>query len=340
MKTAETVQASLMLDVAGLWLDAEDRALLRQPEVGGVILFARNCAEPAQVRELVRSIRQLRPDMLLAIDQEGGRVQRLRQGVVVLPAAGKIARLDSGAAECASAAAWLMATEILACGIDISFAPVLDLDRGHSRVIGDRAFGGDPQRVIELASAWLDGLQAAGMAAVGKHFPGHGWPEADSHVAIPLDERPLAQIRESDMQPFAALAGRLAGIMPAHVIYSAVDSQPAGFSRLWLQQMLRRELGFKGAIFSDDLSMAGAHVAGDITGRIRAAASAGCDMLLVCNDRPAAEQGLSYIQQQGISPSARVEALLSPLARSADTQYRSQPRWQRARQLLQHHHLL
>ncbi|WP_092389602.1 beta-N-acetylhexosaminidase [Halopseudomonas salegens] len=329
-----------MMDVEGLWLTPDDRSLLRQPEVGGVILFARNCAHPSQVRELVRSIRQLRPELLLAIDQEGGRVQRLRQGVLRLPALGRIGGSGEQAGILAEAAAWLMATEMLACGIDISFAPVLDLDRGRSQVIGDRSLGAEPSRVTSLASAYIRGLNAAGMAATGKHFPGHGWAEADSHIAIPGDERPLEVIKASDMQPFAALASQLAGIMPAHVIYSAVDSQPAGFSRFWLQQVLRGELGFGGVIFSDDLSMAGAHVVGDITRRIDAAASAGCDMLLVCNERAAAEQALIHMQQQGYVPSVRAQSLSSPVARAADCNYRSQPRWQDAVQLLKTHYLL
>ena len=293
-----------MLDVAGHWLTAEDRQLLRQPEVGGLILFARNTESPAQVRELVRSIRALRPDMLIAIDQEGGRVQRLRRDVLRLPALGRIAGCEGqDQAQLALSAAWLMATEMLACGIDISFAPVLDLDYGRSQVIGDRSLGGDPQRVSQLGRAYIEGLHQAGMAATGKHFPGHGWAEADSHFDLPVDERTEAQIRQSDLQPFAALAPLLDGIMPAHVVYPAVDSLPAGFSRRWLQDILRRELGFKGVIFSDDLSMAGAHAVGDMTQRVDAALASGGDMLLVCNDRAAAEQALEHAQRIGMQPS-------------------------------------
>lgn len=329
-----------MLDVEGPWLTHEDRQLLRQPEVGGLILFARNCAHPAQVRELVRSIRQVRPDMLVAIDQEGGRVQRLRQGVLRLPALARIATAGDKAEQVAEAAAWLMATEMLACGVDISFAPVLDLERGRSQVIGDRSLGADPVVVTRLARAYIRGLNSAGMAATGKHFPGHGWAEADSHVAIPVDDRTLDVIKRCDMQPFAALASQLAGIIPAHVIYPAVDNRPAGFSSFWLQQILRAELKFAGVIFSDDLSMAGAHVAGDVPQRIDAAASAGCDMLLVCNDRSGAEQALVHMQQQDYIPSTRALALCSPAARAANSEYRGQPRWQRAAQLLKNHHLL
>lgn len=326
-------QGTLMLDLAGTWLTPEDRQLLRQPEVGGMILFARNTESPAQVRELVRSIRALRPDMLIAIDQEGGRVQRLRRDVLRLPALGRIAGCAAAQQEqLAAAAAWLMATEMLACGIDISFAPVLDLDYGRSQVIGDRSLGGDPQQVSRLGKAYIQGLQQAGMAATGKHFPGHGWAEADSHFDLPVDERSEAAIRESDLQPFAALAPLLDGIMPAHVVYPAVDSLPAGFSRRWLQDILRAELGFRGVIFSDDLTMAGAHAVGGMAERVDAALASGCDMLLVCNDRAAAEQALVHAQQIGMQPSLRARGMLARSNPGID--YKAQPRWRQSVELL------
>ncbi len=326
-------QGTLMLDLAGTWLTPEDRQLLRQPEVGGMILFARNTESPAQVRELVRSIRALRPDMLIAIDQEGGRVQRLRRDVLRLPALGRIAGCAAAQQEpLAEAAAWLMATEMLACGIDISFAPVLDLDYGRSQVIGDRSLGGDPQQVSRLGKAYIQGLQQAGMAATGKHFPGHGWAEADSHFDLPVDERSEAAIRESDLQPFAALAPLLDGIMPAHVVYPAVDSLPAGFSRRWLQDILRAELGFRGVIFSDDLTMAGAHAVGGMAERVDAALASGCDMLLVCNDRAAAEQALVHAQQIGMHPSLRARGMLARSNPGID--YKAQPRWRQSVELL------
>jgi len=321
-----------MLDLGGRWLTAEDRQLLRQPEVGGLILFARNTESPQQVRELVRSIRAVRPDMLVAIDQEGGRVQRLRRDVLRLPALGRIAACGEQSETLAEVAAWLMATEMLACGIDISFAPVLDLDYGRSQVIGDRALGGDPQRVADLGRAYIRGLHQAGMAATGKHFPGHGWAEADSHFALPVDERSEEDIRRTDLQPFAALAGLLDGIMPAHVVYPAVDSQPAGFSRRWLQDILRAELGFDGVIFSDDLTMAGAHAVGGMPQRVDAALASGCDMLLVCNDRGAAEQALEHAQRIGMQPSARPRAMLA--RRQVPAEYKAQPRWGQALSLL------
>lgn len=313
-----------MLDIAGTWLSAEDRQILRQPEVAGLILFARNIEHPRQVRELSAAIRALRPDLLLAVDQEGGRVQRLRQGFVRLPAMRAIA--DNANAEVlAEHCGWLMAIEVLAVGLDLSFAPVLDLDHQRSAVVGSRAFEGDARRAARLAGAFIRGMNAAGMAATGKHFPGHGWAEADSHVAIPVDERSLEQIRASDLQPFAQLSKQLAAVMPAHVIYPQVDDQPAGFSRRWLQEILRGELQFTGVIFSDDLSMAGAHVVGDAACRIEAALTAGCDMGLVCNDRAAAELALSALQRlQVVAPPG-----LARMRRQAfpGVEYRQSPRW-------------
>lgn len=318
------LQGSLMVDVAGTWLTAEDRQFLRQPEVGGLIIFARNIESPRQVRELNASIRAIRPDLLLAVDQEGGRVQRLRQGFVRLPAMRAIA--DNPNAEfLAQECGWLMATEVLAVGLDLSFAPVLDLDYQRSAVVGSRSFEGDPLRAALLAGAFIRGMNAAGMAATGKHFPGHGWAQADSHVAIPIDERSLETIRANDLVPFAHLSKQLAAVMPAHVIYPQVDPQPAGFSRRWLQEILRGELGFGGVIFSDDLSMAGAHVAGDAASRIEAALTAGCDMGLVCNDRAAAELALSAAQRMKITAPARLGTMRGQGL--ASTEYRQHPRW-------------
>ncbi|MDH0621940.1 beta-N-acetylhexosaminidase [Pseudomonas chengduensis] len=318
------MQGSLMMDIAGTWLTAEDRQMLRQPEVGGLIIFARNIESPRQVRELCQSIRALRPDLLLAVDQEGGRVQRLRQGFLRLPAMRAIADNDN-AEVLAEHCGWLMATEVLAVGLDLSFAPVLDLDHQRSAVVGSRAFEGDPQRATTLAAAFIRGMHQAGMAATGKHFPGHGWAEADSHVAIPLDERSLDDIRACDMQPFKRLVHELDAVMPAHVIYSQVDEHPAGFSRRWLQDILRGELGFEGVIFSDDLSMAGAHVVGDAGKRIEAALAAGCDMGLVCNDRASAELALSALQRLRVTAPARLERMRG--RGHATTEYRQAPRW-------------
>ncbi|SDH44313.1 beta-N-acetylhexosaminidase [Pseudomonas panipatensis] len=321
------MHGSLMLDIGGTWLTADDRHILRQPEVGGMIIFARNIESPRQVRELCAAVRAIRPDLLLAVDQEGGRVQRLRQGFLRLPAMRAIAD-NANAERLAEQCGWLMATEVLAAGLDLSFAPVLDLDHQRSAVVGSRAFEGDPERAAQLAGAFIRGMHGAGMAATGKHFPGHGWAEADSHVAIPEDERSLAEIRRTDLVPFQRLAGQLDALMPAHVIYPEVDAQPAGFSRRWLQDILRGELGFDGVIFSDDLSMAGAHVVGDAASRIQAALGAGCDMGLVCNDRAAAELALGALQRLKVSPPARLPRMRAKAW--PGTEYKQLPRWQQA----------
>ncbi|MBD9631210.1 beta-N-acetylhexosaminidase [Pseudomonas sp. PDM19] len=321
------MQGSLMLDIGGTWLTAEDRQILRHPEVGGLIIFARNIESPRQVRELMAAIRAVRPDLLLAVDQEGGRVQRLRQGFLRLPAMRAIAD-NANAERLAEQCGWLMATEVLAVGLDLSFAPVLDLDHQRSAVVGSRAFEGNPERAVALAGAFIRGMRAAGMASTGKHFPGHGWAEVDSHVGIPEDERTLEQIRAVDLVPFQRLSGELDALMPAHVIYPQVDPNPAGFSRRWLQDILRGELGFDGVIFSDDLSMAGAHVVGDAANRIEAALSAGCDMGLVCNDRASAELALSALQRLKVSVPQRLQRMRAKAWPGVE--YKQQPRWQQA----------
>lgn len=325
------MQGSLMLDIDGTYLTAADRHLLRQPEVCGVILFARNIEHPQQVRQLCQAIRAVRSDLLIGVDQEGGRVQRLRQGFVALPAMGRLleaAHPEQLAEECG----WLMAWEVLSVGIDFSFAPVLDLNYGRSAVIGLRSFAADADTVVRLAGAFLQGMHAAGMPAVGKHFPGHGWVTADSHVDIPVDERSFAQINQADLQPFKRLKNQLAGMMPAHVIYPQVDSAPAGFSKIWLQDILRQQLGYTGVLFSDDLSMAGAHVAGDAAQRTLAALSAGCNVGLLCNDRAAAELALSRLQVQQVRPCRQLSVMQG--RRIAQHDFQQHPRWQSARQAL------
>ena len=281
----------LMLDVDGCALCGEDRELLAHPAVGGVILFTRNYESPEQVRALVDEIHGLRhPHLLVAVDQEGGRVQRLRDGFTRLPPLGCLGSIfdtdRTRAKHLARVTGWLMATELRAVGIDISFAPVLDLDYGISAIIGNRALHRRPEVVGELATAYQAGMQDAGMAATGKHFPGHGAVAADSHVDLPEDDRRYADIEQWDMVPFRRMIDSgLAAVMMAHIVYTTVDSQPAGFSRIWIQDILRRRLGFQGLVFSDDLSMAGAACAGDFPSRAYAALEAGCDMVLVCNQR-------------------------------------------------------
>jgi beta-N-acetylhexosaminidase len=278
--------------VAGTALTPADRERLLHPLVGGLTLFSRNFADAAQVTRLCGEIHALRdPALLICVDHEGGRVQRFRDGYTRLPPMRRIGQLWDDhpvrGREAARAAGLVMALELKQCGVDLSFAPVLDLDYGASTIIGDRAFHADPRAVGELAGALLDGLTAGGMAGVGKHFPGHGFIAADSHLELPVDARPLAEIEARDLQPFRMLAQRLAGVMPAHVLYPQADERPAGYSRFWLQQVLRERCGFDGAIFSDDLGMLGAAGEGSLGTRAVAAFTAGCDLVLACTPEDA-----------------------------------------------------
>lgn len=292
----------VMLDIQGTALTVEDRELLRHPKVGGIILFSRNYHSMEQLQALLDEVHALRnPRLLVAVDHEGGRVQRFREGFTRLPAVarlGEIYDLDPRQAlRLADLAGWLMAAELRAVGVDFSFAPVLDLGRGLSTVIGDRAFHSTPQVVARLAQAYITGMQRAGMAATGKHFPGHGAVTADSHLALPVDERSFDEIAAEDLYPFRVLIPHgLAGIMPAHVVYPQVDPKPAGFSHFWLQEVLRVRLGFQGVIFSDDLTMVGAASMGDYGARAHAALGAGCDMILVCNQRAGALEVLRALE--------------------------------------------
>jgi len=290
--TSLTVHSPLVIDVAGTELTDADRRRLQDPLVGGVIHFARNWKDRATLSALNREIKALRPDILVCVDQEGGRVQRFRSdGFTRLPpmrALGEMwMREPMQAVQAASACGLVLASELRACGVDFSFAPVLDLDHGDSSVIGDRSFHRDPRVVALLAKSVAHGLLQAGMGSCGKHFPGHGFVKADSHVAIPVDRRSLKAILADDARPFEWLGGTLAAVMPAHVIYAKVDPLPAGFSARWLQAILRGRLGFEGAIFSDDLSMEAArHLRGQQLGfadAALAALGAGCDMALLCN---------------------------------------------------------
>ena len=290
MSAIDLPRGPVMLGVEGCELTKADRVRLAHPRVGGVILFARNFENCAQLAALTAQIHAVRaPLLLIAVDHEGGRVQRFRDGFTAIPPMRTLGELwDRDVAAAAAEARRLgevIARELRAHGIDFSFAPVLDLDFGASSVIGDRALGANPNAVAHLAVCLRQGLHAGGCAAVGKHFPGHGFVKADSHHEVPVDDRPLADLLAHDLVPFAALVkAGMEAVMPAHVIYPAVDALPAGYSRAWLQDILRGRLGFDGVIFSDDLGMAGAHTAGDIVGRADAALAAGCDMVLACNE--------------------------------------------------------
>lgn len=328
---------ALMLDIAGTTLSTEDCELLQAPQVGGLILFGRNIESARQVRDLTDHMRQIRPELLIAVDQEGGRVQRLREGFTRLPPMRLFGQLYAHnpdlAAQHAENCGWLMATEVLAVGIDLSFAPVLDLD-GISQVIGDRSFHAEIQVVTTLSLAFMRGMRRAGMATTGKHFPGHGSVLADSHVAMPVDHRSYEQLEQTDLQPFIQSLSMLDALMPAHVIYPEIDTQPAGFSAIWLKNILREQLGFDGVLFSDDLSMQAAHVAGGADARILAALNAGCDMGLVCNQRHAARQALDALQDYPMPNQSRLERMRGTLGQMAGTQLELGDAWQASKMQL------
>ncbi|MFO8005587.1 beta-N-acetylhexosaminidase [Thioalkalivibrio sp.] len=297
----------VMLGVTGPELTPEDRERLLHPAAGGVILFSRNYLDPTQLKALVAGIRALRrPELLLCVDHEGGRVQRFREGFTELPPMHRIGDVfnydPARGQELARDAGWVLGQELQAVGIDFSFTPVLDRDIGLSEVIGDRAFHERADVIALLGGCLLEGLDEAGMAGVGKHFPGHGSVAADSHLEVPVDPRSLADIEAEDIAAFLPLLPRLGGIMPAHVIYPEVDPGPAGFSGIWLHDLLRMRWGFEGAIFSDDLGMAGAEVAGSPAERAHAALYAGCDMVLICNDFDAADQILETLEGRTPDP--------------------------------------
>lgn len=292
----------LMVDIAGLELTTEDRKVLRHPLVGGVILFTRNYRDPEQVRALCQSILRIKqPRLLLAVDHEGGRVQRFRPGFTLIPPMRTLGRRyesdPAGAKAEAKQHGMTIGRELGLQGIDLPFAPVLDRDCGISTVIGDRAFAAEIASLNALAKSFCQGLAAAGLAATGKHFPGHGAVAADSHHELPVDERSLVALRRTELKPFAtAFKAGLPSLMMAHVRYPKVDELPASLSKIWIRDILRRQMGFQGAVFCDDLSMNGAAVVGDYVHRARLALTAGCDMLPVCNNRPAVLQLLKQLR--------------------------------------------
>jgi len=279
----------VMVDLQGTHLTEEEREMLTHPMVGGVILFTRNYQSIEQLQDLIQQLHQIRsPRLLVAVDQEGGRVQRFRENFTRLPPVSRLGEIyqddPQHARHCSEVTGWLMASELLALGVDISFAPVLDLDYGVSTVIGDRAFHRSPEIVADLAHAYIIGMRKAGMAATGKHFPGHGAVQADSHTELPVDNRSYVDLVNEDLLSFERLIHfDIAALMMAHVVYQPVDDKPASFSRIWIQDILRAQMGFQGAIFSDDLTMVAAHCVGSYKQRAQQAMQAGCDMVLVCN---------------------------------------------------------
>jgi beta-N-acetylhexosaminidase len=315
MRKVRLALGPAVIDVVGPALTDDDRKRLVHPAAGGVILFARNFQDPAQLQALCEDIERLRePALPICVDHEGGRVQRFREGFTAIPPMRQLGRLwdrDREAGRTAArAAAYVIGAELAAHGVDFSFAPVLDLDYGSSSVIGDRALHFDPTAVGALGAGIVQGFADAGMASVGKHFPGHGFAAADSHVDVPRDARAMKELRKKDLVPFdAVIKAGVAAIMPAHVIYGEVDPEPAGYSKYWLQEVLRGQLGFDGLIFSDDLSMEGASTAGGIPERARAALAAGCDMVLLCNDPEGQEKLLESLGDAAMARPDRIEKM-------------------------------
>ena len=327
----------VMTDITGLVLTDDDNKRLQHPLVGGVILFARNFDSPEQLKRLTTSIHAVRePRLPIAVDHEGGRVQRFREGFTAIPPMRALGecwnRSPPDALGMAVSVGYVIGVELMAHGVDFSFAPVLDVDWGESGVIGDRAFHSQPEVISQLARTLMQGLALAGMISVGKHFPGHGYVRADSHHEIPVDERGFDDIWSADMLPFRELAdGAMGAVMPAHVIYPAVDSQPAGFSSKWLKEILRAKMGFDGLIFSDDLSMEGASVAGNVTQRAHAALNAGCDMALICNDAAKADELLAGLSADGVVPSVDLARRLQRITALAATRKVEAARYDAAR---------
>ncbi|MEP6884932.1 MAG: beta-N-acetylhexosaminidase [Gammaproteobacteria bacterium] len=323
----------LMVDIAGTELSAEDVGVLEHPQVGSVILFSRNYRDPAQVASLTAAIRAVRsPHLLIAVDHEGGRVQRFREGFTRLPAARLLGRhFDADRRDglkLAQSVGWLLASELRAVGVDFSFAPCIDLDYGVSEIIGDRAFHSDPDTVAALGVATMLGMREAGMAAVAKHFPGHGAVVADSHVALPVDRREFVDL-EADIRPYRAMIdNNVAGIMGAHVVFPAVDELPASLSQRWISRVLRNEMDFHGCVFADDLTMAGAAAFGDVVARAHLALAAGCDVLPICNDRHSVELALKALGTHVGSAASQARLVRMRARGEAPTDLHANVHWQ------------
>jgi beta-N-acetylhexosaminidase len=335
--SSDTTIGPLMLDLEGLTLTSEEQELLAHPMVGGVIFFARNFADRAQLIALVNSVRAVDDDLLICVDQEGGRVQRFREGFTRIPPMQWLGdKLDAETgADLLHDCGWLMAAEVLSCGLDFSFAPVLDVDRSSCEVIADRSFADDPDVVSKAAGHFIAGMHEAGMAATGKHFPGHGGVRADSHLETPYDNRALDDICQRDIKPFEKLASELDAVMPAHIVFPQIDSAAVGFSSFWLQKMLREKLGFDGVIFSDDLSMKGADVAGGYADKARSALSAGCDMVLVCNDRQGALEVLDFLESEAASGRNWTSTRLAKMRRRESWDWETLEGSERRREIIQ-----
>ena len=307
-------KASIMLDIEGFSLSIEDRALIKSKHVGGIILFSRNFESREQLIDLCFEIKSIKPEILIATDQEGGRVQRFKEGFSIIPSMQRLGDLvahdvEGGLSLCRRVG-WLMASEMIATGIDISFAPVLDLDKDTSSVIGDRSFSEQIDIVISSAKAFIFGMAEAGMASTGKHFPGHGGIEEDSHLVTPIDNRSLSDLESNDLIPYRELVEVLDGIMTAHITFPKIDASVVSFSSEWIKTVLRENLNFEGMVFSDDLTMKGADTAGNYTNKAKLSVNAGCDMILICNDRDGAKEILKFFEENNIPKSEKVYSML------------------------------
>ncbi len=328
-----------MLDIAGIELRQDEKEILLHPQVGGLILFSRNFESSEQLDGLVRTVREVRPNIIVSVDHEGGRVQRFREGFSVLPpmqvVANNFQSFPEEAKSNAQELAWLMASELIAHGIDISFAPVLDLDDAHSVIIGDRSFSPDPDTACILAEAFIDGMHDAGMATTGKHFPGHGGVKADSHLELPVDTRSLEELEEHDLIPFTRLKNKLDALMSAHIAFPNIDSELVSYSSFWLKDILREKLGYEGLVFSDDLSMEGAAGVGGYADRAKLALNAGCDVVLVCNNASGAIEVIEELEKDSLLPSlCGLEALAKKSNESLKALKKSS-RWKNAQAIVE-----
>lgn len=332
------VLGRLMVDLQGTCVLDAEKKLLQNPHVGGVILFTRNMTSRQQLIDLVNEIRNIAPQILIAVDQEGGRVQRFQNEFTRLPAmqvlGDRVNKNQDSSLSLLKDAGWLMASEILACGLDISFAPVLDVDRDTSIIIGDRAFSDQPDLVVNRAKAFIEGMSEAGMAATGKHFPGHGGIAEDSHLEAPVDPRSMDELTQRDLLPFTQLADLLGGIMTAHITFPTIDQQSVGFSKYWIQQILRKQLSFQGVVFSDDLTMKGADIAGGFKEKASLALEAGCDMILVCNSPDGVYEVLEYMHAANIDGCNKIAQMRA--RKSVNWQWLTQQaRYQEAKRTLE-----
>ena len=311
---SQLTHGRLMIDIEGISLSEDDIYLLKNPNIGGIILFERNFESRDQILSLCSDIKSINKEILIAVDHEGGRVQRFKEDFTHIPSMQSLGdfvkKNPSQGLKLSEEIGWLLASELISSGIDISFAPVLDLDRDKSSIIGNRSFGDDPQLVIDTSEALIKGMNDAGMAATGKHFPGHGGVVEDSHLEAPQDLRELEELFKHDLKPYIILQDSLKGIMSAHLTFPKIDPDIVSFSFFWLTVVLRQQLGFNGVIFSDDLSMKGADVAGSYSGKARMALEAGCDMILVCNNRKGSKEVIKYLEENKVPRTSKITTML------------------------------